>query len=42
MMVDLPDPEGPTKAVVFPGSNVHVKSLRTGMSGLVGYVKLTF
>jgi len=29
MMVDLPDPDGPTKAVVFPYSKVSEKSLRT-------------
>jgi len=29
MMVDFPDPDGPTKAVVFPASKTAVKSLRT-------------
>jgi hypothetical protein len=29
MMVDFPDPEGPTNAVVLPASKVALKSLRT-------------
>jgi len=29
MMVDFPDPDGPTKAVVFPASKVSENSLRT-------------
>jgi hypothetical protein len=41
MTVDFPDPEGPTRAVVLPASNVHEKSLRTCKSYLVGYVKFT-
>jgi hypothetical protein len=28
MIVDLPDPDGPTKAVVFPASKTSEKSLR--------------
>jgi hypothetical protein len=42
MIVDLPDPDGPTKAVVFPGSKVHVKFFKTFKSGLDGYSKETF
>jgi hypothetical protein len=41
-IVDFPDPEGPTKAVVLPASNTQLKFFRTGSSYLVGYVKLTF
>jgi hypothetical protein len=36
MIVDLPEPEGPTRAVVFPASKTSEKSLRTLMSGLEG------
>lgn len=41
MMVDFPDPDGPTSAVVFPASNWAVKFFRTSTSGLVGYLKQT-
>ena len=42
MIVDLPEPDGPTKAVVFPASKVSEKFLRTLISSLEGYEKLTF
>lgn len=41
-MVDFPDPDGPTNAVVFPASKSQEKSFNINYSGLVGYVKLTF
>jgi hypothetical protein len=41
-MVDFPDPDYPTIAVVFPDSKTHEKSLRTYNSYLEGYVKLMF
>jgi len=41
-MVDLPEPEGPTRAVVLPASNTSLKSLSTVTSGLEGYLKFTF
>ena len=41
-MVDFPEPDGPTNAVVLPASKTHEKSFNIGNSGLVGYVKLTF
>jgi hypothetical protein len=36
MIVDFPDPDGPTRAVVLPASKTHVKSFKIGNSGLVG------
>jgi hypothetical protein len=36
MMVDLPDPDGPTNAVVLPASKTSEKSLRTLTSALEG------
>ena len=42
MIVDFPEPEGPTRAIVFPASKVQVKSFKTLRSGRVGYVKFTF
>jgi len=36
MIVDFPDPDGPTKAVVLPASKTSEKSLRTLTSGLEG------
>ena len=42
MMVDLPAPEGPTKAIVSPGSIVKLISFRADNSGLLGKEKLTF
>lgn len=41
-MVDFPDPDGPTNAVVLPASKSHEKSFNISYSCLVGYVKLTF
>jgi hypothetical protein len=35
-MVDFPDPDGPTKAVVLPASNTQLKFFKTGNSCLVG------
>jgi hypothetical protein len=35
-MVDLPDPDKPTSAVVFPASKTHEKFFRIFISGLVG------
>ena len=29
-MVDFPEPDGPTRAVVFPSSKTQLKFLRTG------------
>jgi len=42
MIVLFPEPEAPTKAVVFPSSKTAEKSSRTFWSGLEGYVKVTF
>ena len=42
MIVDFPEPDAPTIAVVLPDSNVAVKSSRIFCSGLVVYLKLTF
>jgi len=39
MTVDFPEPDGPTIAVVYPGSKVQLKVLSTFNSGLVGYLK---
>jgi len=36
MIVDLPDPDGPTKAVVFPASKTSENPLRTLISSLEG------
>jgi hypothetical protein len=41
MIVDLPEPDGPTRAVVLPYSNVQVKFFKTLTSGLDGYEKQT-
>ena len=41
MIVDLPEPEGPTKAVVLPASKTQLKFLSTCNSLRVGYVKFT-
>ena len=41
MMVDLPQPLGPTKATDLPTGMVKETSLRIGMSGRVGYLKET-
>ena len=41
MMVDLPQPLGPTKATDLLTGMVKETSLRLGMSGRVGYVKET-
>ena len=35
-MVDFPEPDGPTNAVVLPASKTHEKSFNIGNSGLVG------
>ena len=40
-MVLLPDPEGPTRAVVFPLTNRALKPFRTGTFARVGYEKET-
>jgi hypothetical protein len=42
MIVDLPEPDGPTKAVVFPASKTHEKFFKTCKSYREGYLKLTF
>jgi len=42
MIVDLPEPDGPTKAVVLPALKTQLKFLRTCNSLRVGYVKSTF
>ena len=39
MIVDFPEPEGPTRAVVLPASNIQEKFFKTSMSGRVGYLK---
>lgn len=41
MIVDLPDPEAPTRAVLVCGESLRLRELSTGPSGLDGYVKLT-
>ena len=41
MIVDFPEPEGPTNAVVLPASKTQLKFLRTYNSLRVGYVKFT-
>ena len=35
-MVDFPDPDGPTNAVVLPASKTHEKFFNIGNSVLVG------
>ena len=40
MMVDLPEPEDPTRAVTLPGTDVKLTSSRTGFPG--SYSKSTF
>ena len=42
MIVDLPDPEGPTKALVVPALKMQLNSFRTLTSGFEGYLKFTF
>ena len=42
MIVDLPHPDGPTNAVVFPASNTPEKLSRIVKSALDGYLKDTF
>ena len=44
MIVDLPEPEGPTIAVVSPALIEKDASSRTGLNsaGYVGYLKVTF
>ena len=44
MIVDLPEPDGPTMAVVVPALIENVAFSRTGLcSGMaVGYLKVTF
>lgn len=39
-MVDLPDPEAPTRAMLVWGGSLRLRVLRTGPSGRDGYVKL--
>jgi hypothetical protein len=41
-MVLFPDPDGPTIAVVFPISNLALKSFKIFYSGLDGYTNVTF
>lgn len=36
MIVDFPDPEGPIRPIVWPGSKVIVRFFRTLRSGLEG------
>ena len=38
----FPDPEGPTKAVIVPGTTSSDKSFSTTASGRVGYVNDKF
>lgn len=44
MMVDLPEPDGPTIAVVSPALIEKLASSKTGLNsgGCVGYLKVTF
>lgn len=42
MIVDFPDPEGPTNAFVVPALKVQLKFFKTVTSGFEGYLKLTF
>ena len=42
MVVDLPQPDGPTNATYAPGLMSRSNELRTGTSDLVGYLKWTF
>jgi hypothetical protein len=42
MTVDFPEPDGPTKAVVLPASKTSLKSFKTVISGLEGYLNVTF
>lgn len=41
MIVDFPEPDGPTRAIVYPASKVQVKFFKTFRSGREGYEKLT-
>ncbi len=36
MMVDLPEPEEPTRAVTVPGCDVEGDAVEDGLAGLVG------
>mmetsp|Transcript_27590 Transcript_27590/g.66436 ORF Transcript_27590/g.66436 Transcript_27590/m.66436 type:complete len:207 (-) Transcript_27590:1200-1820(-) len=42
IVVDLPPPDGPTSATVFPLSIVRFRPSKIMLSGLVGYANLTF
>jgi hypothetical protein len=42
MIVDLPDPDGPTNAVVSPAFISISRLSKIRRSGLVGYLKLTY
>ena len=41
MMVDLPEPDGPHNATVWPAGMTKLYLLQTGCSGADGYAKVT-